>query len=78
MMPRHHLDPATIVSYAAGAMSPELSAIVATHLGGCAMCRKAITSADTDQLEELLEAERQGHQREDVIEACLDGLRALS
>ncbi len=46
MMPRHHLDPATIVSYAAGAMSPELSAIVATHLGGCAMCRKAITSAE--------------------------------
>lgn len=47
MTPRHHLDPATVVSYAAGALSPELSAIVATHLQACAVCRVASARADS-------------------------------
>lgn len=46
MTPRHHLDPATVLSHAAGALSPELAAIVATHLEGCATCREAVAQAE--------------------------------
>lgn len=46
MTPRHHLDPATVVSHAAGALSPEMSAIVATHLATCIECRRAVARAD--------------------------------
>lgn len=46
MTPRHHLDPATVLSHAAGALSQELSAIVATHLEGCATCREAVRQAE--------------------------------
>jgi putative transcriptional regulator len=46
MSPRHHLDPATVVSHAAGALSPEVSAIVAIHLEACAACRDAIARAE--------------------------------
>jgi putative transcriptional regulator len=44
--PRHHLDPATVVSHAAGALSPEASIIVAIHLAGCAECRAASARAE--------------------------------
>jgi putative transcriptional regulator len=44
--PRHHLDPATVVSYTAGALSPEMSAVVATHLEGCAHCRRTVARAE--------------------------------
>jgi putative transcriptional regulator len=47
MTPRHHLDPATVVSHAAGALSPEMSAIVATHLESCALCRSTVAQADS-------------------------------
>lgn len=46
MNPRHHLDPATVLSHAAGALLPELAAIVATHLEGCAACREAVAHAE--------------------------------
>ena len=46
MTPRHHLDPATVLSHAAGALSPELAAVVATHLEGCATCREAVRQAE--------------------------------
>ena len=46
MNPRHHLDPATIVSHAAGALSPEMAAVVATHLEGCGHCRQAVAQAE--------------------------------
>jgi putative transcriptional regulator len=46
MTPRHHLDPATVLSHAAGALSQELSAVVATHLEGCATCREAVKQAE--------------------------------
>lgn len=46
MTPRHHLDPATVLSHAAGALSPELAAVVATHLEGCATCRGAVAQAE--------------------------------
>jgi len=46
MTPRHHLDPATVVGHAAGALSPEAAAIVAIHLEGCAHCRHAMAQAE--------------------------------
>ncbi|RZA13665.1 MAG: transcriptional regulator, partial [Lysobacteraceae bacterium] len=46
MTPRHHLDPATVLSHASGALTPELSAIVATHLEGCGACREAVARAE--------------------------------
>ena len=46
MSPRHHLDPSTVIAHAAGALSPELSAIIATHLEGCAHCRKSMAHAE--------------------------------
>ena len=46
MTPRHHLDPATLVSHAAGALSPEMAAVAATHLEGCAYCRHQLAAAE--------------------------------
>ena len=46
MTPRHHLDPATVLSHAAGALSQELAAVVATHLEGCTTCREAVRQAE--------------------------------
>ncbi|HWS77267.1 MAG TPA: ChrR family anti-sigma-E factor [Thermomonas sp.] len=46
MTPRHHLDPATVLSHAAGALPQELSVVVATHLEGCATCREAVARAE--------------------------------
>ena len=46
MTPRHHLDPATLVSHAAGALSPEMAAVADTHLEGCAHCRRQLAEAE--------------------------------
>lgn len=46
MTPRHHLDPSTIVSYASGALAPEVAVVVATHLDGCAACRRRVVDAE--------------------------------
>ncbi|NCT87308.1 transcriptional regulator, partial [Stenotrophomonas acidaminiphila] len=46
MSPRHHLDPATLVSHAAGALSAAMAAVAATHLEGCAHCRRQLTAAE--------------------------------
>lgn len=44
--PRHHLDPATLVSLAAGALSPEMAAVAETHIEGCAHCRARRAEAE--------------------------------
>ena len=46
MTPRHHLDPATVLSHAAGALPHALAVVVATHLEGCATCRDAVARAE--------------------------------
>lgn len=46
MNPRHHLDEATLVSRAAGALSEEMAAVVDTHLDGCAHCRGLLAQAE--------------------------------
>lgn len=46
MSPRHHLDPTTVISYAAGALSPEMAAIASLHLEGCGHCRASLLDAE--------------------------------
>lgn len=46
MNPRHHLDPSTVVSYASGALTAEMSVLVATHLDVCAECRRSVQRAE--------------------------------
>lgn len=45
-MPQHHLNEATLISFAAGALSPEMSAVAATHLHGCSHCRRLLADAE--------------------------------
>jgi putative transcriptional regulator len=71
--PRHHLDPATIVSHAAGALSPEVTAIVTTHLAACAHCRAANARAEAIggvlvmQQQPALPPDRQAQLRADML-----------
>lgn len=46
MMPRHHLDESTLVSYAAGALSEGMAAVAATHLEVCGHCRAMLANAE--------------------------------
>lgn len=46
MTPRHHLDPATVLAHAAGAIAPEAAAIVAIHLEACDACRRVLARAE--------------------------------
>jgi putative transcriptional regulator len=44
--PHHHLDPSTVVSYAAGALTVEVAIVAATHLETCAHCRARVQDAE--------------------------------
>lgn len=57
MTPRHHLDEATLVSYAAGALSAEMTAVAATHLDVCGHCRSLL--ADAERIGGLLLGQQQ-------------------
>jgi putative transcriptional regulator len=46
MMPRHHPSEATILAYAAGALSEGLSLVVASHLGYCPDCRSQVSQGE--------------------------------
>ena len=46
MNPHHHLDPSTVVSYAAGALAVEVAIVAATHLETCAHCRARVDEAE--------------------------------
>ena len=46
MNPHHHLDPSTVVSYAAGALAVEMAVVAATHLETCAHCRARVDEAE--------------------------------
>ena len=41
-MIRHHPSEATLVAYAAGTLAEALAVVVATHIGGCAACRRSV------------------------------------
>lgn len=47
MTPRHHLDEATLVSYAAGALPEAMAIVASTHLDACRQCRDGLLGADT-------------------------------
>ena len=77
--PRHHLDPATLISYASGALSPELCAIVATHLDGCAHCRRELARAERiggTLMEQQQPAHANGERQQHLRSAMLDLLDA--
>ncbi|MEO1160094.1 MAG: hypothetical protein AAFW74_06500 [Pseudomonadota bacterium] len=42
----HHLDEATIVSYASGTLSKKLLPVVAKHVTHCAECGKSVRRAE--------------------------------
>ncbi len=46
MRPRHHLDDATLMSLAAGALSAPLAVVATTHLERCAECRQRLRTAE--------------------------------
>ena len=46
MNPQHHLDAATLVSYAAGSLPEALAAVAATHLSVCRHCREQLRDAE--------------------------------
>lgn len=77
---RHHLDPATVVAYAAGAVAPEFAAVAATHLAGCATCRKRVAGAERigglllEQQQPLavLEPQRSAQLREAMLQRLAD------
>lgn len=46
MGPQHHPDDATLVSYAAGALSQVISLVTAAHLERCAECRARLRQAE--------------------------------
>ncbi|GGD54299.1 ChrR family anti-sigma-E factor [Pseudoxanthomonas indica] len=60
MTPRHHLDSATVVAFAAGTLSPALAAVAASHLEVCAQCRQQVRKGERlGGL--LLEQQQPGH-----------------
>lgn len=46
MRPHHHLDDATLMSYAAGALAAPLTVVVAAHLEICPECRQRLREAE--------------------------------
>jgi putative transcriptional regulator len=42
----HHLDDATLMSFAAGALPDALSAVAAAHVGMCPRCRREVASLE--------------------------------
>lgn len=47
MNPRHHLDEATLLSYASGALPEAMVIVAASHLEICMHCRDRLREADT-------------------------------
>ena len=46
MIPKHHLDDATLLSYSAGALSTALNVVASAHLERCKHCRERLLDAD--------------------------------
>src|SRR6187399_2014020 len=42
----HHLDDATLMSFAAGALPDALSAVAAAHVAMCARCRREVAALE--------------------------------
>jgi putative transcriptional regulator len=46
MTPRHHPDGARLIDYATGAARPGERLVLASHLGACPVCRRAVAEAE--------------------------------
>ncbi len=46
MRPHHHLDDATLMSFAAGALAAPLAVVASAHLERCAECRQRLRAAE--------------------------------
>ncbi len=46
MKPNHHLDPSTVLAYAAGTLDDAFVVVVASHLAMCPACRVAVHEAE--------------------------------
>lgn len=46
MIPQHHLDDASVLSYSAGAMPEAMAVVATTHLEFCRHCREQLHDAD--------------------------------
>ena len=79
MNPHHHLDPSTVVSYAAGALAVEVATVAATHLETCAHCRARVEEAEPiggqlieHQQPTVVVADRFAHRREAMLQRLDD------
>lgn len=77
MRPHHHLDDATLMSLAAGALSAPLAVVASAHLERCAECRQRLRAAEAigAALLEQTQPERPSVQRDalrDVMLSCLE------
>lgn len=71
---KHHLDEATMVSYAAGSMSQAMALVVACHISICPACRERVNQSEAIGgmlLDSLDEAEISSDALDQVL-ACLD------
>ncbi|MGI9463355.1 MAG: ChrR family anti-sigma-E factor, partial [Aestuariivirgaceae bacterium] len=42
----HHLDDATVMSFAAGALTPAIAVVVSSHISMCPACRRKLENAE--------------------------------
>ncbi|MGB0204253.1 MAG: ChrR family anti-sigma-E factor [Neptuniibacter sp.] len=71
---KHHLDEATLVSYAAGSMSQAMALVVACHISICPSCRERVSQSEAIGgilLDSLDEASISDDALDQVL-ACLD------
>lgn len=79
MTPCHHLDEATVLSFAAGALSREMAAVAATHIEMCQLCRERLSDAERiggallgQQQPNSIESTRASRLREAMLELLDD------
>ena len=74
----HHLDDATILSYAAGTLGEALSVAAACHISMCSECRSAVRSAEAlgGEILDDLEVTAVSDARRAATLASLDDRRA--
>jgi putative transcriptional regulator len=71
---KHHLDEATIISYAAGSLSQAMAFVVACHISVCPSCRARVTQSEAigGQLLDTLEETAVSDDALDSVLARLD------
>ncbi|BBB30290.1 ChrR family anti-sigma-E factor [Neptunomonas japonica] len=76
---KHHLDEATLMSYAAGSMSQAMALVVACHLSMCTACRNRAHESEAigGMLLDNLKPAPVGDDALAQVLACIDGLPEL-